>query len=111
MKKEGPPCTWRPRMRQMREWTSVLLDLLEHLEDALGRAHEHALEGLGQATTLERVAAGAGTFGHGLSSGIRWVPAPSLSGAGENSIFYSSLEFFASSRPRWARTSSASPRN
>src|SRR5260221_12763202 len=42
---------------------SVLLDLLEHLEDALGGADEHALEGLGQATTLERVAAGAGTVG------------------------------------------------
>src|SRR5260221_8871782 len=95
MKKEGPPCTWRPRMRQMREWTSVLLDLLEHLEDALGRAHEHALEGLGQATTLERVAAGGGTVWPGLFSGnsggggpllvVRW---------GENDIFYLILVIF-----------------
>src|SRR5881394_1274821 len=42
-----------------------LLDLLQHLEDALRRADEHALEGLGEATTLECVAAGAVSFGHG----------------------------------------------
>ena len=46
---------------------SVLLDLLEHLENALRRADEHALEGLGKATPLERVAAGTGTFGHACS--------------------------------------------
>jgi len=43
---------------------SCLLDLLEHLEDALGRAIEQALESLAQATTLERVATGAFTFCH-----------------------------------------------
>ena len=38
-------------MRQLGR--SVLLDLFQHLEDSLGRADEHALEGLRQATTLE----------------------------------------------------------
>src|SRR5262249_10527006 len=45
--------------------TLRLLDLLEHLEDAFGRAHEQALVGLAEAAALERVAAGAGSFGHG----------------------------------------------
>src|SRR6188768_964101 len=44
--------------------TSGLLDLLEHLEQAFRGADEHALERLGQATTLERIAAGAAAFGH-----------------------------------------------
>ena len=45
--------------------TSGLLDLLEHLEQAFRGADEHALERLGQATTLERIAAGAAAFGGG----------------------------------------------
>jgi hypothetical protein len=49
---------------------SVLLDLLEHLEDALGRTDEHAFEGFGKATPLERVATGTGTFGHACSSTV-----------------------------------------
>src|SRR3954471_13300811 len=48
---------------------SSLLDLLQHLEDALRRTDEHALEGLRQAATLERVAAGTCAFGHGSSTG------------------------------------------
>src|SRR5664279_3648122 len=65
MKNQGPPRHRRPGMRQPER--SVLLDLFQHLEDALRRADEHALKSLGQATTLERVAAGTGTFGHGKS--------------------------------------------
>ena len=41
------------------------LDLFQHLEGALGSAGEHALEHLGKATTLERVAPDTFTFCHG----------------------------------------------
>jgi hypothetical protein len=41
---------------------SDLLDLLQHLEHRLGRAHEKTLVILAQTTTLKRVATGAFTF-------------------------------------------------
>src|SRR5205085_11467907 len=58
----------------MRVWCcrSGLLDLFQHLEDALRRADEHALEGLGQATTLESVAPGTGAFSHGGDFLVEW---------------------------------------
>jgi hypothetical protein len=43
---------------------SGALDLFEHLESALGSTGKHALENLGEATTLKRVATDAFTFGH-----------------------------------------------
>src|SRR5512142_1372848 len=46
---------------------SVLLDRLEHLEHALGRAVEEALVCLGQAAPLERVAADSFAFSHGMT--------------------------------------------
>ena len=55
----------------MRPAASGLLDLLEHLEKTLWRADEHSLERFRQATTLERVAAGAGAFGHDFLDGER----------------------------------------
>src|SRR5690242_14102434 len=57
----------RPSCGIERSTRSGLLDLLQHLEDALGRADEHALERLRQATALECVAAGAAAFSHGAS--------------------------------------------
>ena len=57
------PCTGSARIAP--EKASRLLDLLEHLENALRRADEQALVGLAQAATLEGVAAGSGSFGHG----------------------------------------------
>src|SRR3982751_1943319 len=44
---------------------SVLLDRLEHLEDALRRTVEEALECLGQAAALQGVATDAFAFSHG----------------------------------------------
>jgi hypothetical protein len=45
-----------------------LLDFLEHLEDAFRRSDEKALVGLAEATTLEGVPAGSGSFCHGITS-------------------------------------------
>src|SRR5258708_4711778 len=46
---------------------SVLLDGLEHLEDAFGRTHEKPLERLGQAAALEGVATDSFAFSHETS--------------------------------------------
>src|SRR5690606_24499244 len=50
------------------------LDLLEHLEDGAARALEHALEGLRQAATLDRVAPVAVDFGHQWLRGLNQSP-------------------------------------
>src|SRR5689334_2442570 len=47
---------------------SGLLDFLEHLENALLRADKKTLVGFAEAAALERVAAGSGSFGHGITS-------------------------------------------
>src|SRR6185437_12716088 len=62
---------------------SGLLYLLEHLENALRRADEHALERLRKATALERVAAGAAAFSHAFLQ--------SMGGPGERSAEDQSL--------------------
>src|SRR6185436_13065386 len=56
------PPRWR--LRRGSNAALCLLDLLEHLEDALRGTDEHALERLGQAAALERVASGALDVGH-----------------------------------------------
>ncbi|WP_189615908.1 hypothetical protein [Pigmentiphaga litoralis] len=54
-----------PLSRQAHAFQQLsLLDLLEHLEDALRRANEQALEGLAEATALEGVATCALLFRH-----------------------------------------------
>jgi hypothetical protein len=45
---------------------SDLLDRFEDLENRLRRADEHPLPGLAQATALEGIAAGTGTFSHNM---------------------------------------------
>ena len=49
------------RPRKMR---SSALDLLQHLEHALGSVDEKTLEGLAKAAALQRIAPGAFDFGH-----------------------------------------------
>src|SRR5690606_2472593 len=66
-------CGWRlflgARFLASRPGLSAL-DLLEHLENGAGRALEHALQGLRQATTFDGVAAIAVDIGH---QWLRWV--------------------------------------
>ena len=81
-----------------------LLDFLEHLEDAFRRTGEKALVGLAEAATLEGVAAGSGSFGHGgLLSG--WVGVPDR-GTGGTSIV---VEISSTFRPYVDRLHHAAP--
>jgi hypothetical protein len=52
------------RVDRAREKALRLLDFLEHLEYALRRADEETLVRLAEATTLESISAGSGSFGH-----------------------------------------------
>src|SRR6185312_10230866 len=56
-----PNCMKTIRPRKMR---SSALDLLQHLEHALGSVDEKTLEGLAKAAALQRIAPGAFDFGH-----------------------------------------------
>src|SRR5688572_17137974 len=51
---------------------SILLDRLEHLEDALGSPVEEALERLGQAAALQGVASNSFAFSHGNLRNRTW---------------------------------------
>ena len=93
MKIEGPPCTGGPQDEtEACCGCQFFLIFSSILKIPFGAPTNMRLKVLGEATPLERVAAGSGTFGHVLSS-ENPCAGDAATMTGEKAIFYNNLIF------------------